>query len=564
MLLYSQDVNVNFNIFIDKLHELYSECFPLKAKYISEKRLNNPWITANVIKSIKTKNNLYKDYKVGAVTENQYKLYRNMLNRIISNAKKSYYMNLFTNYKNDTKKVWNAINQLKNNHKKTYLSYIFINNKILRTPSEISNAFNEYYTNIAVNLDNNIPPATFDPTVFLRGDYPTSMSVHPVIHSDVTSVIKSLKNKKSNANEIPVSIIKDNCEHIAIPLSIIFNQSIGKGIFPQPLKHATVIPIYKNGPKNILGNYRPISLLSTFSKIFEKLMKKSLLNFLESRSIITPEQFGFRQSLSTFHPLKILSENIYSALDSQHSLLGIFIDFCKAFDTVRHDILLKKLKHYGIRGVIHDWFKDYLSNRTQSTKILNHISSPQDTKYGVLQGSVLGPILFLIYINDLPQIFPRLKSVLFADDSTLYITGDDPISMIETANSDLEILKNWCYSNRLTINSNKTFYMLFTKKSIDILPPLKYDNSIIAKTEQHKMLGITFDEDMTFKPHISHISHKISRIISLLYQVKNLMPSNVLQLMYNAHVLPHFQYCTPIWCNTYPTHLLPLFRLQKK
>lgn len=106
--------------------------------------------------------------------------------------------------------------------------------------------------------------------------------------------------------------------------------------------------------------------------------------------------------------------------------------------------------------------------------------------------------------------------------------------------------------------------MLFTKKSIDILPPLKYDNSIIAKTEQHKMLGITFDEDMTFKPHISHISHKISRIISLLYQVKNLMPSNVLQLMYNAHVLPHFQYCTPIWCNTYPTHLLPLFRLQKK
>ena len=174
------------------------------------------------------------------------------------------------------------------------------------------------------------------------------MSVHPVIHSDVTSVIKSLKNKKSNANEIPVSIIKDNCEHIAIPLSIIFNQSIGKGIFPQPLKHATVIPIYKNGPKNILGNYRPISLLSTFLKIFEKLMKKSLLNFLESRFIITPEQFDFRQSLSTFHPLKILSENIYSALDSQHSLLGIFIDFCKAFDTVRNYILLNELKHYGI------------------------------------------------------------------------------------------------------------------------------------------------------------------------------------------------------------------------
>ena len=444
------------------------------------------------------------------------------------------------------------------------MSYISLNNKILRTPSDITNAFNEYYTNIAVNLDNNIPTASVDPITFLRGDYPTSMSVPPVLPSDTTSVIKSLKNKKSSANEIPVNVIKGNCEQIAIPLSIIFNQSIERGIFPQTLKHATVIPIYKNGPKDKLGNYRPISLLSTFSKIFEKLMKKFLLNYLESKSIITPEQFGFRQCFSTFHALEILSENIYSALDSQHSQLSIFIDFCKAFDTVRHDILLQKLKHYGIRGVIFDWFKDYLSNRTQSTKILNHMSSPLNIKYGVPQGSVLGPILFLIYINDLPQIFPQLKSVLFADDSTLYITGDDPISMIETANSDLEILHNWCVSNRLTINSNKTYYMLFTNKPIDTLPPLKYDTSEIAKVLQYKMLGITFDERMTFKSHIANISHKLSRNISLLYQVKNFMPRNVLQIMYNAHILPYFQYCTPIWCNTYPTHLLTLFRLQKK
>ena len=166
-------------------------------------------------------------------------------------------------------------------------------------------------------------------------------------------------------------------------------------------------------------------------------------------------------------------------------------------------------------------------------------------------------MIFLRYFLNLNQYF-------FADDSTLYITGEDPISMIETANSDLEILYNWCVSNRLTINSNKTYYMLFTNKSIDTLPPLKYDNSVIAKTEQHKMLGITFDEGMTFKPHISNISHNLSRNIALLYQVKNFMPTTVLQIMYNAHVLPYFQYCTPIWCNTYPTHLLPLFRLQKK
>ena len=163
-------------------------------------------------------------------------------------------MNIFTNFKNDTRKTWNAINQLKNNHKKTYLSYISLNNKILRHPSQISNAINEYYTIIAGNLDNNIPPATINPVTFLRGDYPSSMSVPPVISSDVTSVIKSLKNKKSTANEIPVPIIKANDEQIAIPLSKLFNQSIEQGIFSHPLTHATVIPIYKNGPKDNLGN----------------------------------------------------------------------------------------------------------------------------------------------------------------------------------------------------------------------------------------------------------------------------------------------------------------------
>ena len=225
---------------------------------------------------------------------------------------------------------------------------------------------------------------------------------------------------------------------------------------------------------------------------------------------------------------------------------------------------MKKLNHYGIRGVIHDWFKDYLSYRTQSTKILNNLSSPLNINYGVPQGSVLGPILFLIYINDLPQVFSHLNSVLFADDSTLYITGQNPATMIDNANSDLVMLHKWCVSNRLTINFNKTYFMLFTNRTTGPLPPLKFDQHIIKKTNQHKMLGITFDENMTFKTHISSLSNKISRNMSLIYQTKDLMPINVLQVMYNAHVLPHLQYCTPIWCNTYPTHLLSLFRLQKK
>ena len=293
-------------------------------------------------------------------------------------------------------------------------------------------------------------------------------------------------------------------------------------------------------------------------------MKKHLNNFLQTRNILNNTQFGFRQGLNTFDALNTFNEEIYSSLDKQKSLLSIYVDFSKAFDTVRHDILLKKLHYYGIRGIIHDWFCDYLSNRTQSVKFSNLLSKPLQIQYGVPQGSVLGPILFLLYVNDITQIFSNLKTILFADDSTLYIAGNDPTTLIQTANTDLKTFHKWCTSNRLTVNLNKTFFMLFTNKPINILPPLFYHNKIINRTNHHNLLGITFDENMTFKPHISNLMLKLSRIVSLLYQIKDLVPQYVLIILYNAHVLPHLQYCIPIWCNTYPTHLIPLFRLQKK
>ena len=390
------------------------------------------------------------------------------------------------------------------------------------------------------------------------------MVVTPVFPQDVVKVIDSLKNKNNNIHEISTSIIKDNKNKLAIPISILFNQSINSGQFPQCLKHATVIPIHKKGPKDDITNYRPISLLSTFSKIFEKLMKHSLIDFLESKNILNSRQFGFRAGKNTFTALKILTEEIYTSLDSQHLLLSIFIDFTKAFDTVNHDILLRKLRHYGIRGTINDWFKDYLLNRTQSIKLLNDTSTPLSIHYGVLQGSVLGPILFLIYINDITFIFNKLNTILFADDSTLYITDKNPINMIHTANSELRILQKWCLSNRLIINLSKTFYMIFTNKPLNILPPLLFNDNIINKTDTHTLLGITLDEKMTFIPHITNLMLKLTRVMSLLYRVKDFVPQSTLKTLYNAHVLPHLHYCTPIWCSTYPTHLLPLFRIQKR
>ena len=389
------------------------------------------------------------------------------------------------------------------------------------------------------------------------------MVLPPISTQDAKDIVKALKNKKSGVNEIAVSVLKLNLDKIALPITILFNQSVATGTFPAKLKKAKVTPIHKSGSNNIPKNYRPISKLDVFSKIFELLMKKHLIQYLETKNILNPSQFGFRNNHNTFQALNLFSSNIYSAIDNSLSVLSIFIDFAKAFETVNHKILLDKMYHYGIRGPIHSWFKDYLTDRSQITTFKGENSTSSKIFLGVPQGSVLGPILFLIYINDISGIFTKSKTILFADDMTIYLTGPSPEQLITSANQELEQLHQWSVCNRLTINTDKTYFMLFTNKKTYYLPELELNNCIITKTDNLKFLGVTFDESMNFKCHINNLALKISRHIALLYRIKELMPPYVLKCIYYAHIYPILNYCNPIWCSTYPTHLIPL-QLQLK
>ena len=562
-ILDTNDVNTNTEKVIKHVMDLYNDSFPLKTKFISQKRSQNPWITNAVLNSIKNKNKLFKDFKVGAISFEEYRIFRNTLNKVVRSAKQTHYINYFNEFRNSTKNIWLKIKELQNNNSVPKPQSILVDGKLSNNKYDIANEFNKFYSKIAPELNEKLPASEIDPLSFLRGDFNQSMMVPHVLIQDTVKIIKSLKDK-NDPNFIPTSIIKANDSKFAIPLTILFNQSISLGVFPDCFKNAAIIPLYKKGPRDLVENYRPISILPVLSKIFEKLMQKFLVDYLTSKNILSSNQFGFRKGLSTFDALNSITTDIFSALDNHNSAIGVFVDFQKAFDTVPHDLLLRKLEYYGIRGCILNWFKSYLSSRSQRTIYDKCLSLPLTVTHGVPQGSILGPILFLVYINDLSNVFKKFKVVLFADDSSFYIIGNNIDSLIIAANSELDKFYEWTLSNRLSIHLDKTKFILFSNKKTKNTLPLFLNFDIIEQVDYHKVLGLTLDSNISFKQHINEVCNKIARSISMLFNLKDYMPMHVLKTIYYSHVHPHLNYCLPIWGSTYPTHLQSVFLLQKR
>ena len=268
-------------------------------------------------------------------------------------------------------------------------------------------------------------------------------------------------------DEINKDILELSIPHIKNLLIFLLNQSLLQGIFPEELKIANVVPLFKNDDSMKFNNYRPVSLLCTLSKVFEKVMYNRLISFLEREKILYEKQFGFRKKHSTYMALMILIDKLIKSLEKGEYILGIFLDFSKAFDTVDHSILITKLNHYGIRGIALDWFVSYLNNRKQFVTYNGVRSSMKTVKCGVPQGSILGPILFLLYINDLASICKKTLPFLFADDTNLFICGDNPDEMVSDLNSELEDISSWLKTNKLSLNVKKRITCFFPPKETE-------------------------------------------------------------------------------------------------
>ena len=337
-------------------------------------------------------------------------------------------------------------------------SKLFLKNgNIIKDTLEIANGFNRFFAGIGPKLASEIEPSDINFETFLTNRNPSSFQFFRISEMDILRICRQLKPKlSSGADFISTKLLKEIAPLIITPLHYLINLSLETGFVPSELKLAKIVPVYKDGNCHEFTNYRPISLLSSLSKLIEKIVYRQLNRFLNINEILYKHQYGFRAGHSTSHPVLHLTNKIYNALNQKPSAktLTIFIDLKKAFDTVDHSILLQKLSHYGIRDTANLWFKNYLDDREQFVCINGINSERAKVKCGVPQGSILGPILFLIFINDLPNATDFL-TLLFADDTTFQVSGQDLDQLFEHANSELQKSTIWFKANKLTLNVKK-------------------------------------------------------------------------------------------------------------
>ena len=347
---------------------------------------------------------------------------------------------------------------------------------------------------------------------------------------------------------------------------MIVNSSFSTGTFPEKLKYSKVLPIHKSGSKFKTSIYRPISVLPIFDKIFEKLMHTRLASFLDKNQIISPSQYGFQKHKSTATAIQDLVSKIAKSKHKRHYSSVVFLDFAKAFDTVDHNILLAKLNHYGIRGIALKWFADYLSNRQQSVFILEALSKALYVKFGVPQGSILGPILFLLYINDIVHSSDEFEYTLFADDTSLYTEHSNQNDLIVKINRGLLSVSDWLTANKLSLNVGKSNMLLFKPPNSTNSSTLNVslNGTEIKQETVVKYLGIKIDNKLSWCEHISYIHTKISQGIGVICKLRNLLPQNSLKNIYYSFCQSYLTYGLILWGHSNSSQKTNLSKLLNK
>lgn len=448
------------------------------------------------------------------------------------------------------------------------------NEEVIGSGLDICNYFNKYYQTVAANLQQNINNAAgFDSN---HKNNVNKLLLQPVTQEELEVVIDSLKSKKTVGLDGISSIVIKECKNYLLPpLLHLINFSLEVGSFPDKLKEAKILPIFKSGNKQLVENYRPISILNSVSKIFEKVVLIRLISHLTEHSIIIKEQHGFQRGKSTKTAIVSLVEQIIDIMDSGEKALSVFLDLRKAFDCVNHQILLKILESFGITDVERKWFESFLVGRIQCVeltrvvkgKLTKYLSSKLDVKAGVPQGSIPGPILFLLYINGLPEVLSNGKVLLFADDTSL-ISKSVLLDELEiNTHINVQSVVQFLNEIMLLVNGEKCQYLQFKNKhSVNESRDLGVviNNNVLAQVESVKFLGVSLDRCLSWDFYVDQVCGKISSGVFALKQISRLHDKKLILAAYHGLILSHIRYAILVWGNSSLGNMERAFKIQKK
>jgi hypothetical protein len=573
------------SVFSDKIKEILHACSKTayKSKINQKSQQTKKWITPLLKHKIKAKNRLFRKVCQSPLNDklrSKYVALRNEITRELKSAKLIYFGEKFKNFKSsyDMWKFIKAETGFSFNHKKDENSSLKlldpVNNTFVEGTAAVADIFNSHFSTVGEKLASKFSHLS-DPILHSSDQEHGAVSMvnthfkfNTITPEQVSAILNKLNvNKATGLDLIPAWILKQCSCTLAKPLTHIFNKSIESCMVPSLFKQAKVKPLFKKGNPCLASNYRPISILPVLSKVLEKLINNQIMAYLEENQLLNPLQFGFRKNKSTKDAILEFTNDTLMALNRGMCVLGIFIDFSKAFDTIDHQILICKMKNLGFSDCSLRWFSSYFTNRSQIVTFSNHLSKPCKLTVGVPQGSILGPTLFLIYINDLCSSFNHLKPILYADDTNLFYQSKNLLLDIPKINQDLNALDDWCKYNKLTINLEKTNFIIIKNRQNPFSFPnslLKISNTTIEETSCIKFLGITIDNNLSFKNHISNLISKLRPYVGLFYRCSKLLPKAILLLLYNSYINSQLCYCIEAYGTASDSSLKTIYILQKR
>ena len=535
----SEDVDLNWNHWKRIFTGILDYHAPVVRCRVRKDAL--PWIDKDIRKLMRRRNRLRK-LACASGDSGMWESYRCLCNKVtaaLRAGKRRYFLSLCCNTAKSTKNTWRELNKLLGRSRHGSPSIC------IKGCPDLAKGFSDHFSSASPTTAD-LPPPNFP-------ELDCSFQFRPIEEVDVFAALSRLQvSEASGVDGIRASILRVTAPAIARSLCHLFNLSLHSGVVPREWKAAKIIPVPKSKAKGgvSFGDFRPISVLPIIAKVFESLVHSQVCDYLQHHGILHHAQSGFRPKHSTQDVLLKTVDDWRFSLSRNEVVGAVFVDLSKAFDSIGHELLLQKLDCYGFRGTPLEWFRSFLTGRKQRVVVGGEESQWFDLHSGVPQGSILGPILFSLFVNDLPVSLTRSEVMLYADDTTIYLSDTNTLSLKERLSQDLVALSTWIADNGLTMNTQKTQFMVLSKrgrdKEVEKLQ-IKVNGEVLRKCDNVKFLGVIVDHQLSWRDHVEAVRRKCLGGLAQLHKVKDALPTRLRKLLYQSLILPHLDYCAVVW-----------------